>query len=148
METQTNTSVSDKNIKMDLKESKYATGRRKKSIAKVWLKKGNGSIFINGKKMIDYFKTYSISSTSKEMRFVDAISDAIHKKMQNDSSVVMMGQDIAEYGGVFKISEGFLDEFGPERIKNTPIIESGIIGAAMGMALRGYKPIVEMQFAY
>tara|TARA_B100000029_G_scaffold149464_1_gene144728 strand:- start:9131 stop:9571 length:441 start_codon:yes stop_codon:yes gene_type:complete len=60
METQTNTSVSDKNIKMDLKESKYATGRRKKSIAKVWLKKGNGSIFINGKKMIDYFKTANL----------------------------------------------------------------------------------------
>jgi len=58
-----------------------------------------------------------------------------------------MGQDIAAYGGVFKISKGFLKEFGPDRIKNTPIIESGIIGAAMGMALKGYKPIVEMQFA-
>ena len=60
---------------------------------------------------------------------------------------IIDGKNIAKYGGVFKISEGFLEEFGPDRIKNTPIIESGIIGAAMGMALEGMKPIVEMQFA-
>ena len=67
--------------------------------------------------------------------------------MKSDNKVLLMGQDIADYGGVFKISKGFLEEFGIDRVKNTPIIESGIIGAAMGMSLRGYKPIVEMQFA-
>ena len=91
--------------------------------------------------------SYKKSNKTKNKRFVDAISDALREKMKSDSSVVMLGQDIAKYGGVFKISEGFLEEFGPDRIKNTPIIESGIIGAAMGMALEGMKPIVEMQFA-
>ncbi len=91
--------------------------------------------------------SYKKNNKTKNKRFVDAISDAIREKMKSDSSIVMLGQDIAEYGGVFKISEGFLDEFGSDRIKNTPIIESGIIGAAMGMALEGMKPIVEMQFA-
>jgi len=90
---------------------------------------------------------YPKARKSQEIRFVDAISNALHAKMKFDKSVILMGQDIAEYGGVFKITEGFLDEFGADRIKNTPIIESGIIGAAMGMSLEGYKPIVEMQFA-
>ena len=90
---------------------------------------------------------YKKSNKTENKRFVDAISDGLREKMKSDPSVIMMGQDIAEYGGVFKISKGFLDEFGPDRIKNTPIIESGIIGAAMGMALEGFKPIVEMQFA-
>ena len=90
---------------------------------------------------------YKTNKKTKNIRFVDAISDAIYLKMKSDNKVIMMGQDIAEYGGVFKISEGFLKAFGPDRIKNTPIIESGIIGAGMGMSLKGYKPIVEMQFA-
>ena len=90
---------------------------------------------------------YKKSNKTENKRFVDAISDGLREKMKSDPSVIMMGQDIAEYGGVFKISKGFLDEFGSDRIKNTPIIESGIIGAAMGMALEGFKPIVEMQFA-
>ena len=91
--------------------------------------------------------TYKKSNKTDNRRFVDAISDGLREKMKSDSSVIMMGQDIAEYGGVFKISKGFLDEFGIDRIKNTPIIESGIIGASMGMALEGFKPIVEMQFS-
>ena len=84
---------------------------------------------------------------SKEIRFVDAISDGLYQKMNFDKSTIIMGQDIAQYGGVFKITEGFLEKFGENRVKNTPIIESGIIGAAMGMSLEGFKPIVEMQFA-
>tara|TARA_Y100001970_G_scaffold272543_1_gene369423 strand:- start:365 stop:2338 length:1974 start_codon:yes stop_codon:yes gene_type:complete len=104
------------------------------------------------KELLDVFKAstpikYSSNKKVKEIRFVDAISQAIYQKMESDKTIIMMGQDIADYGGVFKISEGFLDKFGKDRIKNTPIIESGIIGAAMGMALKGYKPIVEMQFA-
>jgi len=82
-----------------------------------------------------------------ERRFVDAISDALRQAMRQDRRVLLLGQDIAEYGGVFKVTEGFLEEFGPERVRNTPIIESGAIGAALGLALEGFKPVVEMQYA-
>jgi len=84
---------------------------------------------------------------ASERRFIDAISDGLRQAMEADERVVMMGQDVAEYGGVFKVSEGFLESFGPARVRNTPIIESGIIGAAMGLALEGFKPVVEMQYA-
>ncbi len=88
------------------------------------------------------------SSSSKHyIRFVDAIKECLYQKMDSDKSVILMGQDIAEYGGVFKISQGFLEKFGKDQVKNTPIIESGAIGTAMGLALEGYKPIIEMQFA-
>tara|TARA_B100000989_G_scaffold298578_1_gene288550 strand:- start:4860 stop:6857 length:1998 start_codon:yes stop_codon:yes gene_type:complete len=80
-------------------------------------------------------------------RFVDAISNALSQSLRVDEKVLLMGQDVAEYGGVFKISDGFLSEFGEQRIRNTPIIESGILGAALGLALDDFKPIVEMQFA-
>ena len=66
--------------------------------------------------------------------------------MKHDDRVILMGQDIAEYGGVFKITEGFVDAFGKERVRNTPIIESGVLGAALGLALEDYRPVVEMQF--
>jgi 2-oxoisovalerate dehydrogenase E1 component len=67
--------------------------------------------------------------------------------MDADEDVLLMGQDIAEYGGVFKVTEGFVDRFGPQRVRNTPIIESGAIGAALGLAIEGLKPVVEMQYA-
>lgn len=82
-----------------------------------------------------------------EKRFIDAISNALSQSLREDERVLLMGQDVAEYGGVFKISEGFLAEFGEQRIRNTPIIESGILGASLGLSLDGFKPIVEMQFA-
>lgn len=84
---------------------------------------------------------------SYEKRFVDVIQSTLWQAFQEDEAFMMMGQDIAEYGGVFKITEGFLKEFGKDRIRNTPIIESGVIGAALGLALEGFKPVVEMQFA-
>ena len=89
----------------------------------------------------------SKNNNLKNKRFVDAISDCLYKKMKSDSKVLIMGQDIAGYGGVFKVTEGFIEEFGDDRIRNTPIIESGVIGTAMGLAIEGFKPIVEMQFA-
>ena len=96
----------------------------------------------------NFFKEIPINNSNlKSRRFVDAISDCLFDKMKSDPKVLIMGQDIAEYGGVFKITEGFVDEFGSDRIRNTPIIESGIIGTAMGLAIEGFKPIVEMQFA-
>jgi len=84
---------------------------------------------------------------SSEKRIIDAVHMAQKQAFSEDEAFVMMGQDIAEYGGVFKASEGFVDLFGKERIRNTPIIESGAIGAAIGLAVEGFKPVVEMQFA-
>ncbi len=80
-------------------------------------------------------------------RFIDAISDGLRQAMEVDKTVLLLGQDVAAYGGVFKVSEGLLDTFGPERVRNTPIIESGAVGAAMGLALEGFRPVVEMQYA-
>ena len=88
-----------------------------------------------------------INSESSEKRVIDAIHLAQKQAFEEDESFLLMGQDVAEYGGVFKASEGFLDKFGKDRIRNTPIIESGAIGAAIGLAVEGFKPVVEMQFA-
>jgi len=82
-----------------------------------------------------------------EARFVDAIAQGLGEAMAADERVVLMGQDIAEYGGVFKVTAGLVERFGRERVRNTPIIESGVLGAAMGLALEGWKPVVEMQYA-
>ena len=81
-----------------------------------------------------------------EARYVDAVRDALHVALDGDDRVVLLGQDIAGYGGVFKATEGLADEFGPERVRNTPIIESGAVGAALGLALDGFRPVLEMQF--
>jgi 2-oxoisovalerate dehydrogenase E1 component len=81
-----------------------------------------------------------------EVRYVDAISDGLRTAMRRDDRVVLLGQDIAEYGGVFKVTEGFVEEFGKARVRNTPIIESGALGCALGLALGGHFPMVEMQF--
>ncbi|MGH9229316.1 MAG: alpha-ketoacid dehydrogenase subunit alpha/beta [Acidimicrobiales bacterium] len=80
------------------------------------------------------------------MRYVDAVRDGLRVALAADDRVVLLGQDIAGYGGVFKATEGLFDEFGAERVRNTPIIESGAIGAALGLALAGFRPVVEMQF--
>ncbi len=86
-------------------------------------------------------------SVRTEARYLDGIQSALRQSMEEDPNLIIMGQDIAEYGGVFKITEGFLDRFGKDRVRNTPIIESGAIGAAMGLALEGFPTVVEMQFA-
>ena len=80
-------------------------------------------------------------------RFIEAISDALRQSMEKYPEMIIMGQDIAEYGGAFKITEGFVDQFGKQRIRNTPICESAIVGAALGLSLEGMKSVVEMQFA-
>ena len=82
-----------------------------------------------------------------EKRFLDGISDALRHALDTDDRVVLMGQDIAGYGGVFKVTEGLVERFGTARVRNTPIIESGVLGAAMGLALEGFLPVVEMQYA-
>lgn len=82
-----------------------------------------------------------------ELRMVDAISEGLRLGMRHDPELVIMGQDVAEYGGVFKVTQGFLEEFGAERVRNTPLCESAIIGAALGLSIRGRPSVVEMQFA-
>jgi 2-oxoisovalerate dehydrogenase E1 component len=84
---------------------------------------------------------------ASEKRYIDAISDALRQSMLVYPELILMGQDIAEYGGVFKITEGFVAQFGKERVRNTPLCESAIIGAALGLSIKGYKAMVEMQFA-
>ena len=87
------------------------------------------------------------SSTKKKMRFIDAIQDGLRESMRKHDRLVLMGQDIAEYGGVFKVTEGFLEEFGKGRVRNTPLCESAIVGAGLGLSMKGHKAMVEMQFA-
>ena len=87
------------------------------------------------------------SSTKKKMRFIDAIQDGLRESMRKHDRLVLMGQDIAEYGGVFKVTEGFVEEFGKGRVRNTPLCESAIVGAGLGLSIKGHKAMVEMQFA-
>jgi 2-oxoisovalerate dehydrogenase E1 component len=82
-----------------------------------------------------------------DKRYLDAISDGLRQGMQKHPNLVIMGQDIAEYGGAFKITQGFVEEFGKDRVRNTPICESAIVGAALGLSINGYKAVMEMQFA-
>jgi 2-oxoisovalerate dehydrogenase E1 component len=82
-----------------------------------------------------------------EKKFINAISDGLRTAMEKYPELVIMGQDIAEYGGAFKVTEGFSEHFGRERVRNTPICESAIVGAALGLSLKGFKAVVEMQFA-
>ena len=82
-----------------------------------------------------------------EKRFIDGISDGLKQSMQKHSNLILMGQDIAEYGGAFKITEGFLQEFGKGRVRNTPLCESAIIGIGLGLSLEEFKSVIEMQFA-
>ncbi|WP_291908407.1 dehydrogenase E1 component subunit alpha/beta [Chitinophaga sp. CB10] len=85
--------------------------------------------------------------TSTEKRFIDAIAEALRQSMEEFPLLVLMGQDIAAYGGAFKITEGFLEKFGPDRVRDTPLCESAVIGAALGLSIQGFKSMVEMQFA-
>lgn len=102
--------------------------------------------------MNDVYKPYSFeefkaSEEIENIRFIDAISNSLRESMERHDNLVIMGQDIAEYGGAFKITDGFVAQFGKERVKNTPICESAVVSAGMGLSINGCKAIVEMQFA-
>ncbi|MBL7747230.1 MAG: dehydrogenase E1 component subunit alpha/beta [Chitinophagaceae bacterium] len=84
---------------------------------------------------------------ASDLRLIDAIKQGLQQSMQQHPNLILMGQDIAEYGGAFKITEGFVSEFGKARVRNTPLCESAIVGAALGLSLEGYKSMMEMQFA-
>jgi len=87
------------------------------------------------------------SGSVSTKRLIDAISDGLKESMRKHDNLILMGQDIAEYGGVFKVTDGFLAEFGKDRVRNTPLCESAIVGAGLGLSMSGYKAMVEMQFA-
>ncbi len=100
----------------------------------------------------DVYKSYNEevvapTTITNKKRFVDAVSDGLRESLRKHSNLIIMGQDIAEYGGVFKVTEGFIDEFGKDRIRNTPLCESAILGAGLGLSLKGFKSVIEMQFA-
>lgn len=88
-----------------------------------------------------------VEDTHRELRLVDAIKEGLEQGMDRHSSMVIMGQDVAEYGGVFKITEGFVEKFGKDRVRNTPITESSILGAGYGLSIAKQKAVVEMQFS-
>ncbi|WP_397362720.1 thiamine pyrophosphate-dependent enzyme [Olleya sp. R77988] len=93
------------------------------------------------------YKDIRKNSNTKELRLVDAISEGLKQSMERHEDLVIMGQDVAEYGGVFKITDGFVKQFGKDRVRNTPICESAIIETAMGLSIAGIKSIVELQFS-
>ena len=102
--------------------------------------------------LIDMYQSFDYldvapNTETEKIRFIDAISSSLKQSMERHPNLVLMGQDIAEYGGAFKITEGFVAAFGNERVRNTPICESAIVSAANGLSINGYKAIVEMQFA-
>lgn len=90
--------------------------------------------------------SFATQLPTKEKRFIDALREGLHQSMETHPNLVLMGQDIAEYGGAFKITEGFMNDFGKERVRNTPLCESAILGASLGLCLEGFKSVVEMQF--
>ena len=106
-------------------------------------------------KTTEYSDVYALGTPSpirpsgkkEKLRFVDAVRTALGQAMESDEKILLMGQDIATYGGVFKATEGLLERFGRERVRNTPLCESAVIGAALGLAIEGMRPVVEMQFA-
>ena len=93
------------------------------------------------------YEEVSASSEKENIRFIDAISFSLKQSMERHPNLVIMGQDIAEYGGAFKITDGFVEAFGKERVRNTPICESAVVSAANGLSINGYKAVMEMQFA-
>jgi 2-oxoisovalerate dehydrogenase E1 component len=93
------------------------------------------------------FSPIAAEGASSEKRFIDAIQDGLSLAMEKHPELILMGQDIAEYGGAFKVTEGFVERFGKDRVRNTPLCESAILGAGLGLSIAGMKAMVEMQFA-
>ena len=145
-------------LKEGIIDEEYGTSYRfklKKEIdAAIEIAFGQPDIVPNTKiEMDDMYATYTYkeiapsTQNKTEKRYLDAISDALRQGMQRHENFVLMGQDIAEYGGAFKITQGFVEEFDKARVRNTPLCESAIVGAALGLSINGYKAMMEMQFA-
>ena len=108
--------------------------------------------FTEANELNDVYKSFKYqevteNSENENIRLIDAISQGLKQSMERHDNLIIMGQDVAEYGGVFKITEGFVAQFGKDRVRNTPICESAIVSAAMGLSINGFKAVVEMQFA-
>ncbi len=102
--------------------------------------------------LADVYAPFSMTSSKagdekKEMRFIDALADGMQSGMERHDELILMGQDIADYGGVFKITSGLMEKYGPERVRNTPLCESAILGIGLGLSIKGFKSMIEMQFA-
>jgi 2-oxoisovalerate dehydrogenase E1 component len=126
----------------------------KDDINNAWLKAFSSSKITAdlNSELNDIYKNYIFNGQhnlgdKKEIRFIDALSQGLFQGMEKFDNSVIMGQDIAEYGGVFKMTEGFIEKFGKDRVRNTPLCESAIVGAALGLSLKNKKAIMEMQFA-
>ena len=137
--------------KKEIQEKKSAI---KDKINKAWLEAySTASLKADlSTELKDIYKNYNSESSrttknKKEMRFIDAISQGLFQGMEKFDNSIIMGQDIAEYGGVFKVTDGFLKKFGKDRVRNTPLCESAIVGTALGLSLKNKKAIMEMQFA-
>jgi 2-oxoisovalerate dehydrogenase E1 component len=109
----------------------------------------NAALYSDTRPPISFFGNQGAEEAHQttNLRFIDAIKEGLLQSMQQNDNLVLMGQDIAEYGGVFKITEGFVEQFGRHRVRNTPLCESAVIGVALGLSLSGFKSMVEMQFA-
>jgi 2-oxoisovalerate dehydrogenase E1 component len=137
-----------------LKEIQEKKADLKNKINKAWLKSYSTAPLkadLNTE-LQDIYKSHNSKNSIKyenktEMRFIDAISQGLFQGMEKFDNSIIMGQDIAEYGGVFKVTDGFLNKFGKDRVRNTPLCESAIVGAALGLSLKKKKAIMEMQFA-
>ena len=144
--------LEEKLIKND--KCKEFSSKYSKLIDNEWVKSElkEEIIFNESNELSDVFKTLDLqinkdSNKSSNIRFVDAISQAIHLCMEEDRDLIIMGQDIAEYGGVFKITKGMSSTFGKERVRNTPLCESVVLSASMGLSILDIPSIVEMQFS-
>ncbi len=109
-------------------------------------------VFNKEKELEDVYKKHTVkhqkpSSKVKSIRLIDSVKEGLYEAMVKHKNLIIMGQDIAEYGGVFKVTEGFLEVFGKDRVRNTPICESGIIETAIGLSINGFKSVVELQFS-
>jgi 2-oxoisovalerate dehydrogenase E1 component len=145
-------------LKEGIIDEEYGTSYRyklKKEIdSAIEIAFGEADIIPNTKiEVEDMYAPYTYSeiapstNNKTEKRYLDAITDALRQGMQRHENFILMGQDIAEYGGAFKITQGFVEEFGKARVRNTPLCESAIVGAALGLSINGYKAMMEMQFA-
>lgn len=144
--------LEEKLIKKD--KCKEFSSKYSKLIDNEWVKSElkEEIIFNESNELSDVFKTLDLqvnkdSNKSSNIRFVDAISQAIHLCMEEDRDLIIMGQDIAEYGGVFKVTKGMSSTFGKERVRNTPLCESVVLSASMGLSILDIPSIVEMQFS-
>ncbi len=139
---------------LDPQEAEAHKARMKNEIKDAWKEAGalpplesSRQKELNEVFQANHFIPHPPSSSQREMRFVEAIKDGLDASMQRYDNLILMGQDIAEYGGVFKVTEGFVERYGKDRVRNTPLCESAILGAALGLSIEGFKSMVEMQFA-